>query len=130
MIAPAPATEEWRAFWQEGESFAKLCTSRAKPFTNEIRYNLAGMAVEKLVMGALMYKGALPDGHTLRDLMDAVENAGLLSGPLCEDIRHMDDFQQICAFDTYTRTVPNDEEMKQIEELVSTLQAALQAELQ
>jgi len=126
MIAPAPTSEEWKAFWQEGESFAKLCTSRAKAFTNEIRYNLAGMAVEKLVMGALMYKGALPDGHTLRDLMDASEQAGLLTGPLCEDIRHMDDFQQICAFDTYARTVPDDDEMQHIEELVSSLKTALE----
>jgi hypothetical protein len=125
MIAPTPALEEWKTFWHEGESFAKLCTSRAKTFTNEIRYNLAGMAVEKLVMGALMRRGTLPEGHTLRDLMDAVESAGLIAGPLCEHIRHMDDFQQICAFDTYTRTVPNDEEMAGIEGLVAELKASL-----
>ena len=125
MIAPTTLSEEWKVFWKEGESFAGLCTSRAKTFTNEIRYNLAGMAVEKLVMGALMQRGALPEGHTLCDLMDAAEQAGMVQDPLCENIRRMDDFQQICAFDTYTRTVPNNDEMKHIEGLVSELKETL-----
>ena len=129
MVAHATSIEEWKTFWKEGETFAKLCTSNARHFTNEIRYNLAGMAVEKLVMGILMSRGSLPEGHTLCDLMDAVEQAGLVEALLCEKIRRMDDFQQICAFDTYTRTVPNDEEMAHIVGLVLELKEILRRRL-
>ena len=129
MVAHSEELAEWKTFWNEGETFAKLCTSNARHFTNEIRYNLAGMAVEKLVMGILMSRGSLPEGHTLCDLMDAVEEVDLVAPPLCERIRRMDDFQQICAFDTYTRTVPNDDEMADIVGLVLKLQETLKVRL-
>ncbi len=125
MIASTEGITEWEIFWEEGKTYSRLCGSKAKPFTNEILYNIAGMAIEKLVMGYLMRRNKLPDGHTLRDLMDALEKEVQLPGTLGRDIRSMDDFQQICAFDTYTRTVPNDEEMAGIIGLVDCLNIQL-----
>ena len=118
-------TREWKDYWTQGEQFARLSHARSRLFTNEIRYNLAGMAIEKFVMGFLMRLNQLPEGHTLVDLIDAVERIAHLPATLCENIRAMDRFQQICAFDTYTRTVPNDEEMGGIEGLVIALRDAL-----
>lgn len=116
---------EWELFWEEGLEYARLCGLQVKHFTNEIRYNLAAMAIEKLSMGFLMRQHSLPDGHTLRDLMDALEAKTALPEALSSDIRQMDNFQQICAFDTYTRTVPNDEEMADIVKLVEALKLHL-----
>jgi hypothetical protein len=118
-------TREWKDYWTQGEQYARLSHARSRMFTNEIRYNLAGMAIEKFVMGFLMRINQLPEGHTLVDLVDSVERLANLPAVLCENIRAMDRFQQICAFDTYTRTVPNDEEMTGIEALVITLRDAL-----
>jgi len=120
-------TREWKEYWTQGEQYGRLSRARSRAFTNEIRYNLAGMAIEKFVMGFLMRLNMLPEGHTLVDLMDAVERLAGLPAALCENIRSIDRFQQICAFDTYTRTVPNDEEMRGIEALVVSLRDALNA---
>lgn len=129
MIAPAKPPESWEEFWSEGIKYARLCDVKVKHFTNEIRYNIAGMAVEKLVMGFLMHRHLMPDGHTLRDLMDALENELPSPGDLYPRIRQMDDFQQICAFDTYTRTVPNDREMTGIVACVHELNSHLKEQV-
>lgn len=120
-------TREWKDYWTQGEQYARLSHARSRMFTNEIRYNLAGMAIEKFVMGFLMRLNMLPEGHTLVDLIDSVERLANLPAVLCEKIRAMDRFQQICAFDTYTRTVPDDEEMSVIESLVLSLRDVLSA---
>lgn len=120
-------TREWKETWTQGEQYARLSHARSRMFTNEIRYNLAGMAIEKFVMGFLMRLNMLPEGHTLVDLIDSVERLANLPAALCEKIRAMDRFQQICAFDTYTRTVPDDEEMSVIESLVLSLRDVLSA---
>ncbi|WFB34549.1 hypothetical protein P3T73_10285 [Kiritimatiellota bacterium B12222] len=130
MISPPTGLTEWQIFWQDGQTYSKLCASKVKYFTNEIRYNIAGMAIEKLVMGFLMRRNQLPEGHTLRDLMDALEKETTLPQHLGHGIRLMDNFQQICAFDTYTRTVPNDHEMANMVEQVSALNSHLTLELE
>ena len=102
------AIDDWAQYRLEGEQFLRLAEQahhrQKKAFTPTILYNLVTMAIEKLVMAALMRCGRLPDNHTLHDLVAALERwlpetVRGLAGPLCE----LDSFQDIC--DTYAGTI-------------------------
>lgn len=95
------AIDNWQQFQQEGEQFLTLAerafAKKTKAFTTEILYNLTAMAMEKLVMSALMRIGRLPDNHTLGDLAAALtrwlpEAARGLTEAICA----LDRFQEIC----------------------------------
>ena len=102
------AIDDWPRYQQEGEQFLRLAERaherQKKAFTPTILYNLVAMAIEKLVMAALMRCGRLPDNHTLHDLVAALERwlpetVRGLSEPLCQ----LDSFQDIC--DPYAGTI-------------------------
>lgn len=69
--------EGWEEYLREGRQYlntaSRAFTGRRSAFTSEILYNVIAMAIEKLVMGALMQSGNLPYNHTMRDLAEAME---------------------------------------------------------
>ena len=102
------AIDDWAQYRLEGEQFLRLAEQahhrQKKAFTPTILYNLVTMAIEKLVMAALMRCGRLPDNHTLHDLVAALERwlpetVRGLSEPLCQ----LDSFLDIC--DPYAGTI-------------------------
>ena len=102
------AIDDWAQYRLEGEQFLRLAEQahhrQKKAFTPTILYNLVTMAIEKLVMAALMRCGRLPDNHTLHDLVAALERwlpetVRGLAEPLCQ----LDSFQDIC--DPYAGTI-------------------------
>jgi HEPN domain-containing protein len=101
----------WEEYLREGEQYlttARRAYAKGRPvFTAEILYNLIAMAIEKLVMAALMQSGNLPYNHTMRDLAAAMEEhfPGRL-GDLRERLLALDAYQEICDLDTYRRTPP------------------------
>lgn len=105
------AINGWEEYLREGDQY--LTTARRAfagqrhAFTAEILYNVIAMAIEKLVMGALMQSGNLPYNHTMRDLAEAMEEhfPGRLGG-ISERLLALDAYQEICDLDTYHRTPP------------------------
>ena len=124
------AIDDWPRYQQEGEQFLRLAErahgQQKKAFTTTILYNLAAMAIEKLVMAALMRCGRLPDNHTLHDLVAALERwlpetVRGLAGPLCE----LDSFQDICDPYAGTITAPSRREVESMLILARKLEERL-----
>ena len=115
-IKPVVAISGWQDFLQEGEAFLKTGVNayaqQRAAFTPEILYNIIAMAIEKLVMAALMKQGSLPYNHTMADLVEAMEETfpGALAD-LKKELLHLDSFQEICALDSYNITPPDREEI-------------------
>lgn len=108
----------WRQYITEGEQYLRCAQNaarkRAEVFTPVILYNLTTMAIEKLLMGFLMFHGALAENHTMVDIMNAVER---ITGPqpqLAEEFRYLDSFQEICDLDAYNRREPDLDEIPKI----------------
>lgn len=108
----------WRQFIREGEQYLKCARNAAaqgrEVFTPVILYNLTTMAIEKFLMGFLMYHGTMADNHTMGDILDSVER---ITGPqpqLAEDFRYLDSLQEICDLDAFKRRDPRPEEIPQI----------------
>ena len=94
------AIDDWPRYREEGEQLLQLAERahgrHKKAFTTTILYNLVAMAIEKLVMAALMRCGQLPDNHTLHDLVAALERwlPDSVRG-LAEPLRRLDRFQEL-----------------------------------
>ena len=102
------AIEDWGQYRLEGEQFLNLAENafikKKATFTTAILYNLIAMAIEKLVMAALMEIGRLPYNHTMHDLVAALEEwlPETIRG-MEESVRALDSYQEIC--DPYHCTI-------------------------
>ena len=124
------AIDDWAQYRLEGEQFLRLAEQahhrQKKAFTPTILYNLVTMAIEKLVMAALMRCGRLPDNHTLHDLVAALERwlpetVRGLAEPLCR----LDSFQDICDPYAGTMTSPSAGEVQSMLILARKLEERL-----
>ena len=122
--------DDWQEYKVEGRQFLQLAETafqkKTKAFTTEILYNLIAMAIEKLVMSALMEIGRLPYNHTMNDLVDALEEwmpeaIRGLEGP----IRQLDSYQDICDPYVCSIKIPTVEEINMMLGLARQLEQRL-----
>jgi hypothetical protein len=124
------AIEDWGQYRLEGEQYLSLAEGaflKKKPaFTTEILYNLIAMAIEKLVMGALMEIGRLPYNHTMHDLVAALEEwlPETIRG-MEESICNLDSYQEICDPYNCTIKVPTTAEIENMLALAGRLKRRL-----
>ncbi|WP_152555186.1 hypothetical protein [Desulfonatronum thiodismutans] len=141
MLPRLTPTEFWRDFIAEGRQFHKAALGglkRTEVFTPEILYNMLAMAMEKYIMGLLMYRKNLPDNHTFRDLVDGLRRMEArsenYSGPrltdeLAGELLALDAFQEICSVDGYARQPPSNEEILRMSRTCAKLQEYVDAGL-
>lgn len=112
---------DWRNYYHDGEKFLRTATAgqsrRPEIFTPEILYNVIAMAIEKFIMGFLMYNGDLADNHTMADMIHSMERHLQLPPDLARDLIHLDSFQEICSLDSYNYKTPTRD---QIDEMLAT----------
>ena len=124
--------ENFEEFKVEGLQYLQLAENafakKKKAFTTEILYNIAAMAIEKLVMSALMEIGRLPYNHTMHDLVDALEKwmPETVVG-MADSIRELDSYQEICDPDAISTIVPTVSEIEHMLVLARILQHRLEA---
>jgi hypothetical protein len=124
----------WEDFWSEGKAFLKTASAayaqHKKAFTTVILYNIIAMAIEKFVMTALMCQGKLPNNHTMKDLVEAMDEAfpGAMSG-IREGLLNLDQYQEICDVDTFNITGPAMEEIPLMLDLAGRLQTLVEKQL-
>ena len=121
------AIDDWGLYRLEGEQFLNLAENafrkKKKAFTTEILYNLIAMAIEKLVMSALMEIGRLPYNHTMHDLVAALEEwLPETIRDMADAVRRLDSYQDIC--DPYHCTI----RMPTLDEIETMLQLARRLE--
>ena len=117
----------WDDFLKDGEGFLRTAVGayekQKKVFTSEILYNIIAMAIEKFVMAALMRHGALPYNHTMRDLVEAMdETFPAAIDDLRDGLLKMDQYQEICDLDGFRITPPEMKEIKGMLEMAQKLQ--------
>lgn len=100
---------DYTDFMTEGDKYLKTVRGGLKRpaiFTAEILYNLLGLAIEKHIMAALIFKGTLADNHTFTDLIDATKQIGEIDESIADQLRKFESYQNICpVFAGYHRAV-------------------------
>ncbi len=139
MLPRLSPTESWSDFITQGRQFHKAALGglkRTEVFTSEILYNMLAMAMEKYIMGLLMYRKNLPDNHTFRDLVDGLRRMEAqsedYSGPrltdeLAEELLALDAFQEICSVEGYARQPPSEEEILRMSRTCAKLKEYVEA---
>lgn len=117
----------WEEYLHDGDSFLRTALAAyqkgKKAFTPEILYNIVAMAIEKLVMAALMHKGALPYNHTMGDLVAAMDE--VFPEAITEikvGLLDLDRYQEICDVDTFNIIPPTVEELPKMLALAVKMQ--------
>lgn len=117
---------DYEAFMSEGDKYLKTArggVKRPAVFTNEILYNIIGLAIEKHVMGALMANGHMADNHTFTDLIDATKQIGEIDESIANQLRKFESYQNICpVFAGYHRTEPPAEAIPEMIETAEAIQ--------
>jgi len=133
-LKKAQPIQGWEDFWSEGKAFLKTASAayaqHKKAFTTVILYNIIAMAIEKFVMTALMCQGKLPNNHTMKDLVEAMDEAfpGAMLG-IREGLLDLDQYQEICDVDTFNITGPAMEEIPVMLDLASRLRDLVEQQL-
>ena len=83
-----------------------------------------------LVMTALMCEGKLPYNHTMKDLVEAMDEAfpGAISD-LREGLLNLDQYQEICDIDTFNISGPAMDEIPAMLDLANRLQDLVEKQL-
>ena len=110
--------EDWRQYLKEGDDYLRAAENggrkRPEVFTPEILYNLMAMAIEKHIMGYLMFHGDLAENHTMADLVTALERHAGPQPSLREELLFLDAFQSLCDLDTFSHRPPERRELGRI----------------
>jgi hypothetical protein len=89
----------WLDFCRHGMQYrntAERSLKRSAIFKPDIIYNLAAMAIEKILMAAFTVHGNLPYSHTLSEMAAAAKDILALDENLVSDMEQMDRMQMIC----------------------------------
>ena len=115
-LKPAQPITGWQDFLADGSGYLNTAVGahnkRREEFTPQILYNLIAMAIEKFVMAALMRYGAMPYNHTMRDLVEAMEETfpGSMT-ELRDGLLMLDSYQEICDLEGFTIAPPGMEKI-------------------
>jgi len=115
-IKPAQPITGWEDFLADGSGYLNTAVSalvkRREVFTSQILYNLIAIAIEKFVMAALMRYGAMPYNHTMRDLIEAMDETfpGAVSD-IRDELLQLDKYQDICDLEGFSITPPSMEKI-------------------
>jgi hypothetical protein len=127
-----PPIDHWEQYRLEGQQYLNLAdgafTRKKAAFTPIILYNIFTMAIEKLVMSALMEVGRLPYNHTMHDLVEAMELwlPDVIAG-MGERLRALDRFQEICDLENTQIIEPTVEELEQMLQISRELERGVLA---
>jgi hypothetical protein len=88
--------------------------SRPAVFNNELIFQLAAMAIEKLIVGVSQYHRQMPADHTLSGLVRGLEPVCRLDDSLVERIQRIEGMDDMCTLAVRHRKVPDNEAIKEI----------------
>lgn len=107
--------------WQDhilaGRRYLKAAQNgKARPavFNNELVFQLAAMAIEKLIVGVSQYHHQMPNDHTLSGLVAGLAEVCPLEADLADRIKGIETMDDMCALSVDHRRPPGDDDIREI----------------
>ena len=107
--------------WQDhilaGQEYLKTATngvSRPAVFNNELIFQMAAMAIEKLIVGMAHYHHQMPADNTLSGLVAALSEICPMDPELADRIRQIETVDDMCALTVEHREPPGDDTIREI----------------
>ncbi|BBO71068.1 hypothetical protein DSCA_49980 [Desulfosarcina alkanivorans] len=114
QIQPIPG---WRVHIMDGRKYLKTATrgqSRPAVFNNELIFQLAAMAIEKMMVGVSQYHHQMPFDHTLSGLTKALSPVCPMDPELADRIRAIERMDDMCSLTPVQRSGPSDTAIRSI----------------
>lgn len=108
---------DWRDHLQAGCQYLQTARNglqRRPVFNNELIFQLAAMAIEKIIVGICQYHGRMPTDHTLSGLVDALGEVCPMEDDLAGRIKRIDDIDDMCSLTPAQRIPPGDLDIQAI----------------
>ncbi|HOV14929.1 MAG TPA: hypothetical protein PK771_11635 [Spirochaetota bacterium] len=106
--------DSWKIFAEEGEDFYNAVVkgqNNKKIFTPTILYSLSYLAIQKYAMAFLIYNKTMPDIRSLKSTLDEVKKIIEIPNQLYNSVIFLDEFQEICVMDNYSRKIPDEDDI-------------------
>jgi len=107
--------------WQDhilaGREYLKTASNgvcRPAVFNNELIFQMAAMAIEKLIVGMAHYHHQMPADHTLSGLVAALSEVCPIDPGLADRIRQIETVDDMCALTVEQRKPPGDTTIREI----------------
>jgi hypothetical protein len=107
----------WQDHFEAGRKYFKAaCNGRGRPavFNNELIFQLAAMAVERMMVGICQFHRQMPVDHTLSGLVEALQAVSPLDDELAGRIRRIERIDDMCTLSPARRRPPGREEIREI----------------
>lgn len=88
--------------------------SRRAVFNNELIFQLAAMAIEKLMVGVSQYHRQMPTDHTLSGLVEALAEVCPMDADLAAMIKRIEQIDDMCSLAPDHRVPPGDVDIQGI----------------
>lgn len=96
--------------------------SRPNIFSNELTYNLITLSIEKLLVGLSFHLGEIPQHHRLDSLVQSVAELESMDAELVKNVKAIDNYNDLCSMEVYSRPVPSDMEIKAMLEIAKEVE--------
>ncbi len=123
MIIRKASKSNWQTWLLNGDQYLNAGTPGGKKsrFGTDIRYNLLSMSLEGYIMAILDYHHQLPNNHTYRDLIMALEAVMPIDETLKNRILKYENIQSICSIEKYHRSNPTEEELSDLKSAIEDI---------
>ena len=114
---PLQPITDWQDHIADGRQYLKTAVKgRHRPavFNNELIFQLAAMAVEKLIVGLVQYHQQMPADHTLSGLLADLDAVCPLDARLAARIRRIEAVDDMCALTVKHREPPGNAAIQEI----------------
>ena len=108
---PIQSISSWGEHFLDGRKYLDTAVkglNRPSVFNNELIFQLAAMAIEKMIIGLYHYHRQMPFDHTLSGLVEGLASVCPLESGLAQKIKHIEQIDNMCTLAPVRRTEPND----------------------
>lgn len=112
-----PSITGWQDHIVGGRKYLETANkglSRPSVFNNELIFQLAAMAIEKLIVGVSQYHRLMPFDHTLSGLVAGLQPVCRLDTGLAERIAGIEQLDDMCTLAVRHRKAPDNDTIKEI----------------
>ncbi len=88
---------EWKSVINEAEKFHKIAASESDKFDDVLKMDVAGMAIEKYLLGVLFFNGVIPEGDLLQNYITDLKKIFTVPDMLITSIMKVAKAENLCT---------------------------------
>ena len=109
--------KNWKYYYDEGidySSAAKNSLEDKEKFNNELIYNIASLAIEKLLVSIFLFHNKLPESGTLEGIANELSEFVPVGIRFMDEMLFISEFNYYCSLEVEKPRIPDDDQIRRI----------------